>query len=166
MLGHPTTPTDPRVMPTALGVRSSLRVPADLRVVAFVRCAIACVLDREDWPAESASLVLLASSEALTNAIEHGSPADGRVDIDLDVTRDRADIRIVDQGVPGTATPRLPSGPPPVTAERGRGLLIISRIADDFEMVPAGGGTEVHVGFWRHAAAEEADEVALGARAA
>ena len=110
--------------------------------------------------------MLLASSEALTNAIEHGSPAGGRVDIDLDVTRDRADIRIVDQGVPGTATPRLPSGPPPATAERGRGLIIISRIADDFEMVSAGGGTEVHVGFWRHAAAEEADEVAVGARAA
>jgi serine/threonine-protein kinase RsbW len=132
-----------------LGVHSALRVPADLQVVPFVRCAIACVLDREDWPAESAGRVLLASNEALTNAIEHGSPAGGRVEVGLSVTHERADIRIVDEGVPGAALPRLPAGPPPVTAERGRGLIIMSRIADDFDVAPAGGGTEVHVGFWR-----------------
>jgi anti-sigma regulatory factor (Ser/Thr protein kinase) len=149
-----------------LSVQSSFHVPADLQVVAFVRSAIACVLDREDWPAESAGRVLLASNEALTNAIEHGSPAGGRVDVDLCVTPDRADIRIVDEGVPGDATPRLPTVPPPLTAERGRGLLIMSRIADDFEMLPVGDGTEVHVGFWRHAADESAAEMALGAQAA
>ncbi len=165
MIGNPTTPTAAGDAMSALCVHSALRVPAEMQVVAFVRSAIACVLDREDWPAESAGRVLLASNEALTNAIEHGSPTGGRVDVDLVVTRDRADIRIVDQGVPGAAIPRLPSGPPPVTAERGRGLLIMSRIADDFDVVAAGGGTEVHVGFWRHEAAEEA-EMALEARAA
>jgi serine/threonine-protein kinase RsbW len=164
MLGHPTTRPRPRVTPIAVGVRSDLRVPADMHVVAFVRSAIACVLDREDWPAESAGRVLLASNEALANAIEHGSPAGGLVDVELSVTRDRADVRIVDQGVPGAPTPRLPSGPPPATAERGRGLLIISRIADDFEMVPAGDGTEVHVGFRRDAVDDGGEFV--GARAA
>jgi anti-sigma regulatory factor (Ser/Thr protein kinase) len=151
-----------------LSVQSSFHVPADLHVVAFVRCAIACVLDREDWPAESAGRVLLASNEALANAIEHGSPAGGRVDVDLRVTPDRADIRIVDEGVPGAATPRVPSVPPSLTAERGRGLLIMSRIADDFEMTPAGDGTEVHVGFWRHAdaGAEAAEEMVVEAQAA
>lgn len=135
-----------------LGLHSALRVPADLHAVAFVRCAIACVLEREDWPAESAGRVLLASNEALTNAIEHGSPTGGRVDVDLSVTPERADIRIVDQGVPGAPAPSCPSVPPPATSERGRGLLIISRLADDFDMTPAGAGTEVHVGFWRDAA--------------
>ncbi len=135
-----------------VGVHSALRVPADLQVVAFVRCAIACMLDREEWPAESAGRVLLASNEALTNAIEHGSPAGGKVEVGLSVTRERADIRIVNEGVPGAGPPRLPATPPPVTAERGRGLLIMSRIADDFDVAPAGDGTEVHVGFWRGAA--------------
>ena len=147
-------------------VQSSFHVPADLQAVAFVRCAIACVLDREDWPVESAGRVLLASNEALTNAIEHGSPAGGRVDVEVRVTRDRADVRIVDEGVPGGAMPRLPSVPPPLTAERGRGLLIMSRIADDFDMTPAGDGTEVHVGFRRHAADQTAAEMALEAQAA
>jgi anti-sigma regulatory factor (Ser/Thr protein kinase) len=134
---------------TPLAVRSALRVPADMQAVAFVRSAIACVLDREDWPAESAGRVLLASNEAIANAIEHGSPHGGLVEVELVVTWERADIRIVDQGVPGAAAPRCPSEPPPTSAERGRGLMIISRLADDFEMTPAGAGTEVHVGFWR-----------------
>jgi serine/threonine-protein kinase RsbW len=148
---------------TPFAVHSALRVPADLQAVAFVRSAIACVLDREDWPAESAGRVLLASNEALTNAIEHGSPDGGLVEVALVVTYERADIRIVDEGVPGVAVPRCPSEPPPTTAERGRGLLIISRLADDFEMAAAGGGTQVHVGFWRDAR-DEAE--AAGARAA
>jgi serine/threonine-protein kinase RsbW len=139
-------------MMTPYSVHSALRVPADLQAVAFVRSAIACVLDREDWPAESASRVLLASNEALTNAIEHGSPAGGRVVVDLLVTRERADIRIVDEGVQGAPLPRRPTAPPPATAERGRGLIIISRLADDFDLAPAGDGTEVHVGFWRDSA--------------
>jgi serine/threonine-protein kinase RsbW len=151
---------------TPLGVHSALRVPADLQVVAFVRCAIACVLDREEWPAESAGRVLLASNEALTNAIEHGSPDGGRVEVGLSVTSERADIRIVDQGVPGTPLPVCPATAPPATSERGRGLLIISRLADDFDVGPAGGGTEVHVGFWRHAAAQAAPAELAGARQA
>src|SRR5262245_63570967 len=105
---------------TPVGLHSALRVPADLTVVAFVRSAIACVLDREDWPAESAGRVLLASNEAITNAIEHGSSDGGLVEVELVVTYERADIRIVDQGVPGVAVPRFPSEPPPITAERGR----------------------------------------------
>lgn len=148
---------------TPLAMRSALRVPADIQAVAFVRSAIACVLDREDWPAESAGRVLLASNEALTNAIEHGSPDGGLVEVALAVTYERADIRIVDEGVPGVAVPRCPSEPPPTTAERGRGLLIISRLADDFDMAAAGGGTQVHVGFWRDTR-DEAE--AAGARAA
>jgi anti-sigma regulatory factor (Ser/Thr protein kinase) len=139
---------------TPFALHSALRVPADLQAVGFVRSAIACVLEREDWPAESAGRVLLASNEALTNAIEHGSPHGGLVEVDLVVTYERADITIIDEGVPGAAVPRWPSEPPPITAERGRGLVIISRLSDDFEMAPAGGGTQIHVGFWR----EERDE--------
>ena len=142
---------------TPLGLHSALRVPADLTAVAFVRSAIACVLEREEWPAESAGRVLLASNEALTNAIEHGSPSGAAVEVGLSVTCDRADIRIVDQGVPGASLPVPPSDPPPVTAERGRGLLIITRLADDFDVMPAGAGTEVRVGFWRRSDLDAAE---------
>ena len=144
-----------------LGVHSSLRVPADLTVVGFVRCAIACVLEREEWPAESAGRVLLASSEALTNAIQHGSPAGGLVEVGLSVTPERADIRIVDEGVPGAEPPVCPTCAPSITAERGRGLIIMSRLADDFALTPAGDGTEVRVGFWRSSVLAEAEPAGI-----
>jgi anti-sigma regulatory factor (Ser/Thr protein kinase) len=136
------------------GVHSCLRVPADLAVVTFVRSALACVLAREEWPADGAGRVLLASTEAVTNAIEHGSPFGGAVEVDLTVTAERAEVRVVDQGRPGMPRPVLPADAPPPTSPRGRGLIIISRLADDFSLRPSGVGTEVAAGFLRHSPAE------------
>ena len=45
--------------------------------------------------------------------------------------------------------PQVPREPPPATATRGRGLIIISRLADDFDVRACGDGTEVSVGFAR-----------------
>ena len=151
------------------GVHSSLRVPADLTVVSFVRSALACVLAREDWPVDSAGRVLLASTEALTNAIEHGSPGGAAVEVDLSVTADRADIRVLDQGRPGSAVPVVPLEPPPPSAVRGRGLIIISRLSDALEVTPHGGGTQVDVGFLRSRGGDRPHTVnltPLGAQAA
>lgn len=145
------------------GVHSALQVPADLQVVGFVRCALACVLEREGWPTDGAGRVLLASTEALTNAIEHGSPQDGRVDVALTVSAERAHVRVVDEGRPGVPVPVCPSDPPPTTSERGRGLLIISRLADDFELCRSGEGTRVSAGFWRHAALDDDSLAGLAA---
>lgn len=154
-MDHRTRPyRDPVDPMSPHGVHSALQVPADLQVVAFVRCALACVLEREGWPADGAGRVLLASTEALTNAIEHGSPHHGHVDVSLTVGTERAQVRVVDEGRPGVPVPVCPSAPPPATATRGRGLLIISRLADDFDLRPAGHGTQVSVGFWRSAADE------------
>jgi hypothetical protein len=44
---------------------------------------------------------------------------------------------------------------------RGRGLLIISRLADDFDVAPAGDGTEVRVGFWRPSERDDAEAVGI-----
>ena len=149
------------------GVHSCIRVPADIAVVSFVRSALACVLEREDWPSEGAGRVLLASSEAVTNAIEHGSPAGGAVEVELSVTDERADIRVLDQGRPGGPRAVVPRDPPPPSSPRGRGLIIISRLADDFELRSRGAGTEVSAGFLRHATELRAEaEPALARRAA
>ena len=136
--------------PVASDVRTSLRVPADLSIVSFVRSAMACMLARVEWPAEGSARVLLASTEALTNAIEHGSPPGATVRVDLTITADRAGIVVVDQGRPGlAAVPRVPSEAPPATATRGRGLIIIDRLADEFDLRRCGEGTEVSVVFSR-----------------
>ena len=134
----------------ASDVRTSLRVPADLSVVSFVRSAMACMLTRVEWPAGGSARVLLASTEALTNAIEHGSRPGATVRVDLTITPDRADVVVIDQGRAGIAEiPQVPSVAPPATATRGRGLIIISRLADEFDLRPCGEGTEVSVVFSR-----------------
>ena len=147
-------------------VHSSLRVPADLTVVSFVRSALACMLTRGEWPAGGSARVLLASTEALTNAIEHGSPPGASVRVDLSITPDRADVLVVDEGHPDVDLPRVPDTPPPPTQTRGRGLIIISRLADDFDLRPCGDGTEVSVGFVRAAGYDEALVPAAAGRAA
>lgn len=134
------------------GVQSRLRVPADLSVVSFVRSAMACVLTREEWPSEGAGRVLLASTEALTNAIEHGSRRGATIDVELIVRDDRADVLVLDDGRPGSTLPVVPDVPPPPTALRGRGLIIISRLSDDLDLAPHGAGTRVSAAFLRDGA--------------
>lgn len=152
--------------PVTSDVHSSLRVPADLAVVSFVRSALACMLTRGEWPAGGSARVLLASTEALTNAIEHGSEPGATVRVDLSITPDRADILVVDEGRPDAAVPEVPTAPPPPTATRGRGLIIISRLADDFDLRAHGEGTEVSVGFVRAAGFDEGRVGATSGRAA
>ncbi len=152
--------------PVTSGVHSRLRVPADLAVVSFVRSALACMLTRGEWPAGGSARVLLASTEALTNAIEHGSPPGASVCVDLSITPERADVLVIDVGRPDGRVPRVPAAPPPPTATRGRGLIIISRLADDFELRPHGGGTEVSVGFVRAAGHEDGRLAVSGPAAA
>jgi anti-sigma regulatory factor (Ser/Thr protein kinase) len=43
---------------------------------------------------------------------------------------------------------------PPPTQPRGRGLLIISRLADDVDLRSAGNGTRISAGFLRANAAD------------
>jgi anti-sigma regulatory factor (Ser/Thr protein kinase) len=143
-----------------------MRVPADLAVVSFVRSALAAVLVREEWPAEGASRVLLASSEALTNAIEHGSLGGAAVEVELSVTSERVDVRVLDEGRPGGLLPVVPSEPPPPTSIRGRGLIIISRLSDDFALSARGRGTQADVGFLRCSAEGALEAQAAGGVAA
>ena len=138
------------------GVHSSLRVPADLTVVSFVRSALACLLAREGWSGESAGRVLLASTEALTNAIEHGSPLGGSIGVELSVAEGLVRIRVTDEGRPGTALPRIPASPPPPASTRGRGMLIIGRLAEDVEIVRHDAGTAITVTFLPEPAAARA----------
>jgi serine/threonine-protein kinase RsbW len=128
-------------------------------VVAFVRSAIAAVLSREEWPADGAARMLLASTEAVTNAIEHGSPLGGAVEVELIVSPDRAQVRVLDEGRPGTGCPVIPAVAPPPTSPRGRGLLIISRLADEVDLRSAGLGTQISAGFLRAGAAAEPQAV-------
>jgi len=84
--------------------------------------------------------LMLATTEAIANAVEHGSPCDPRgIELRLAVDGGRLEVEVVDCGgcfpdVPRTSKPR---------GHGGRGLPIIAAIADNVEVVPDHGMTRL-----------------------
>ena len=124
-----------------------LRLPADLGSLADGRDAVRRALLREGWERERVELVVLAVCEALTNAIEHGSVPGEPVEIEVAAAADHAEIRVTDRGRPGAACPLGVPAPPPPTAERGRGHIIMGALADSLRIGLAGRGTDVCLRF-------------------
>lgn len=86
--------------------------------------------------------VVLAASELVTNALEHGSgPAR------FGVTTDGATLRLVVESATENEV-QVPSPAPPEAA-RGRGLLIVSALADSVHVEPVDGGVAVSCEFRR-----------------
>jgi len=131
-------------------MESAITVPARLQSLAFVRSAIACVLDRDPWAVDESGRVLLAAGEAVCNAIEHGSPQDGVVEVQMVLAPPGATVVVTDEGPPGRE-PRIDlSAPtPPPTSTRGRGIAIMRALADDIRVERAGTGTRLTLAFAR-----------------
>ena len=121
--------------------------PAERGSVAEARAAVRLALRRERWDDESTELVVLAICETLTNAIEHGSVPDDPIEVEVAATAAHAEIRVTDRGRPGAGHPAGIPAPPPPSAERGRGLIIMSELADALEIRRVGAGTEVRLQF-------------------
>lgn len=88
--------------------------------------------------------ILLAVSEAVTNAIEHGSGCEARktVSIEAFLHRDAVSISVSDSGrwVGDSSASRR-------SLRRGRGLTLISGLADQVDTVRTPGGTRVTLRF-------------------
>ncbi len=128
-------------------VRTCLSVPAELESLPTVRSAVTDALERQRWRDERPADVLLAVSEAVGNAIEHGSRPGEAVEVDITVTPADARVRVADAGRDGARLPDgVPTAPPPQST-RGRGRLIMQTLADRWETGRAGDGTEVVLHF-------------------
>lgn len=127
---------------------SAFTVPARLQSLAFVRSALACMLDRHPWCVDEGGKVLLAAGEAVTNAIEHGSEAEGVVAVEMVVEPPATVIVVTDGGRPG-AEPHidLAAPPPPPYSTRGRGIAIMRALADEIRVERAGSGTRLTLAF-------------------
>jgi serine/threonine-protein kinase RsbW len=137
---------------TTLGLISVIRVPADLRSLALVRATLGTSLEREGWTGDPAGRVILAASEAVANAIEHGSTGGGQVQVELALGRDAAVVRVEDGGRPGARCPERPTSAPPMSSDRGRGLIIMRSLSDRVEVRAVGEcGTEITLEFARAA---------------
>lgn len=133
--------------PPQEAVRMCLSVPAELASLPRVRGAVTRALERSCWRDERPADVLLAVSEAVGNAIEHGSRPGEPVEVDITVTPDDALVRVADGGRSGERPPEGAPVAPPPESTRGRGRLIMERLADRWETARAGDGTEVVLHF-------------------
>lgn len=131
------------VRPRHAGSRSfATVVPAMAKYVPAVRARL------RDWLATTGlhrqDEILLAVGEAVTNAIEHGSGCEARktVAIEAFLRRDAVSISVSDSGrwVGDSSASRR-------SRRRGRGLTLISGLADQVETVRTTGGTRVTLRF-------------------
>ncbi|MEU0565278.1 ATP-binding protein [Nonomuraea sp. NPDC005983] len=86
--------------------------------------------------------MLLAVSEACSNAVRHGGPAN-RYEVTASIGYGRCDVRVADSG---GGLPSMPPHFPPSDTENGRGLLIMRSVVDEVSFgVTPGHGTTVHL---------------------
>lgn len=130
---------------------SMVLIPADLASVAVVRAAICATLRGLGWGEDACRRVVLAASEAVANAVEHGSAEGELIEIVYQVDEEDAQVRVLDSGGKVRWTPPVTPPVPPLDATRGRGLSIINALAQKVEFRPAGRGTELRLDFARAA---------------
>jgi len=119
-------------------------VPAALDHIAEARHRLRDWLSDVGVDPRRESDILLATGEALTNAIEHGSGADARktVSIEAFVRGRMIATTIIDAGQwsgDSSASQR--------SQKRGRGLTMINGLADDVKTTRSAGGTQVTLNF-------------------
>jgi anti-sigma regulatory factor (Ser/Thr protein kinase) len=129
-------------------------VPAELQALGRARDHLAAALSAERWGDDDAIRVMTASTEALANALEHGSGPGARVEMAFTVSRRAASVRVTDAGRAGRPAD-LEDEPeaPPEASTHGRGRLLMRALADEVRIGRRGPGTEVRLGFGRHALA-------------
>jgi anti-sigma regulatory factor (Ser/Thr protein kinase) len=128
---------------------SELWVPARFEAVASLRGRLGAALVRQCWNQEQVGRVALATTEALANAVGHGSTDEGRIGFAFRVTAETAWVRVVDEGRPDALVPTGPPTEPPVESENGRGRVLMRALSDGYLSRPAGRGTEVLLQFRR-----------------
>ena len=100
------------------------------------------LLVSSDWEGD-VDAVVLAVHEAMMNAMHH---AGGATSATAAVDGDRLVVEVRDCG-PGFGFENHAGSPPDPIAERGRGLWLISRIADNYEVERTPDGTCLRLTF-------------------
>jgi PAS domain S-box-containing protein len=117
-----------------------LEFPAEVGELAGTRRALRIWLARADVGPEQVQDVLIATGEAIANAIEHGhrDRPGGTVSLRASATADRLDVTVVDTGA--WRPPR-----PGVDVSRGRGVTLMKALMQDVTIQPDATGTTVHM---------------------
>jgi anti-sigma regulatory factor (Ser/Thr protein kinase) len=102
----------------------SLPLPVDVTAPAVARQAVRATLASLGLDGAAVDDILLATSELVTNAFEHGERPDK---LEVEYADGRLTLRVFDSG---TDRPRLKQ-PAPATA-RSRGLQLVHALSDDW----------------------------------
>ncbi|HEX6597251.1 MAG TPA: ATP-binding protein [Acidimicrobiales bacterium] len=108
---------------------------------ARARADLRALLASAKWPGDVDAAVL-AVHEALTNAIDHGG---GVRHVTAAVEGSVLEVEVCDSGA-GFSVGRSSKRPEPL-AERGRGLWLISRLADGYDVTTTSAGTCLRLRF-------------------
>jgi anti-sigma regulatory factor (Ser/Thr protein kinase) len=124
-------------------------IPPDARHARAVRDALIAFTMLHGVVTEDVDALLSAVGEAIANAIEHGVP-DGDIDVTVEIDTRLVSARVIDNGRGFLDTPTEVAPLPDPFSERGRGIAIMQRTVDlwDVESMP-GRGTTVTLGRYR-----------------
>lgn len=110
-----------------------VRIPPDARHARTVRDALIAFSSLHNVNESDVEALLFAVGEALANAIEHGAPAND-IDVHVEIDHDLISARVADQGLGFSKAPSALTPLPDGLSERGRGIPIMQRCADHFEV--------------------------------
>ncbi|MDI6827904.1 MAG: ATP-binding protein [Armatimonadota bacterium] len=133
-------------MPAKSRNRSVLfRIPSDVRYVPMARKGIAAIAESMGFPAEAVKDIELSVSEAVTNAVSHGSPrqADNAVVVMCEVTDDALTIDVRDEGYGFQPDSCLQNTD--CLQESGRGLTLIYNLMDYVQIAKTRKGSSVRM---------------------
>ena len=129
-------------------VIESLKLASDVQSIASVEKLIDKVCSNIGVNEESYGNVLIAVTEAVNNAIQHGNKQNGNLKIDVFVLDSTQNIcfSVKDEG-PGFDFNNLPdpTSPDNILKENGRGIFLMKNLADKVEFT--GEGNEVSLFF-------------------
>ncbi len=115
-----------------------IEFPADASHLAATRTALRDWLTQAGMDDDQTLKVLIATGEALANAIEHGhrTPRDGAITLRAVAYADRVDVTVIDAGTWKA---------PVKAAHRGRGIALMRALMQDVTIQPRATGTTVHM---------------------
>lgn len=120
---------------------------AEPGALAVIREAVARALTRYGWSDDLHPVVLLAVSEAVANAIEHGSAATAEICVTVRAEPGRVHIRVADGGRLGSVMPLEAPEMPATSQVRGRGLVLMRTLSQGMSIRSGGDGTVVSLEF-------------------
>jgi anti-sigma regulatory factor (Ser/Thr protein kinase) len=136
-----------------------VRIPPDGRHARTVRDALIAFSSLHGVGEGDLEALLFSVGEALANAIEHGAPSED-IDVMVEIDHDVISARVADYGMGFAKSPPAVAPLPTGLTERGRGIPIMQRCADRFEVesMPGSGTVVTLVRYRRRRSGEELQE--------